>query len=184
MGNLLRDRRTASEWAASGQTIEFSEKINSFKRLAGIVENDLEALDPDKLPPDWRDNVVAGQLSFGFAAAHGGVAALDGRVSATIDAVCQRCLESFRVPLEAELRLLFAGDKSAPDDDDGHEHWELDEEKLRPLDIVEEALIMAMPLTAMHVDDEICREPDAAEIDSGEKIRPFAMLKSQMEDED
>ena len=184
MGNLLRDRRTASEWAESGQTIEFSEKIDGFERLAGIVENDLEALDPDKLPPDWRDNVVAGRLSFGFAAAHGDVAALEGQVSAMVDAVCQRCLESFRVPLEAEMRFLFAGDKSAPEGDDGYELWELDEDKLRPLDIVEEALIMAMPLTAMHVDDEICREPDAAEIESGEKIRPFAMLKSQMENED
>jgi uncharacterized metal-binding protein YceD (DUF177 family) len=183
MGNPLRDRRTPSEWAASGQVIEFSEKIGEFNRLERIVKGDLDALDPDKLPPDWRDKVVAGQLSFGFADAHNGLPVLAGKVSATIDAVCQRCLEAFELPLEAELRLLFGEEGVSPTEGTGYEVWQLDEDDIRPLDLVEEALIMAMPLAAMHVDSESCGGPEEQEQDSGDRIRPFAGLRSQMEDE-
>jgi uncharacterized protein len=183
MGNLLRDRRTPSELAASGQVIEFSEKISDFDRLVKIVEGDLEILDPDTLPHDWRDAVVAGQLNFSFADAQGRVAALEGEVATTIEAVCQRCLSAFRMPLKAELRLLFDTDDSAIADDESYEIWELEEEEFRPLDLVEEALVMAMPLVAMHVDEETCRRVDTPVTDSGEKIRPFASLKAQMKDE-
>jgi len=188
MGNLLQDRRTPLELATSGQVIEFSEKISEFEKLTGIVEGDLGVLNPDKLPLDWRDTVVAGQLSFGFADAQGAIPALQGQATTTIDAVCQRCLEAFRLPLVADLQLLFGGDETASSDtvsaaDGGYEIWELEQETFRPLDLVEEALIMAMPLAAMHVDSKTCHGPESVEKDSGERIQPFATLKSQMEDE-
>ena len=182
MGNLLRDRRTPSELAESGQVIDFSEKLSEFEKLVEIVESDLETLDPDTLPLDWRDSIVAGQLSFGFADAQCEVAALEGEATATLDAVCQRCLSAFQMPLKAELRLLFDANESALADDESYEIWELEEEKFRPLDLIEEALIMSMPLVAMHVDDETCHRVDTPVAASGEKIRPFASLKAQMKD--
>ena len=190
MGNPLRDRRTPSELAASAQVIEFSEKIGEFGRLAKIVEDDLKLLDPAKLPPDWRDAAVCGKLAFGFAGARSGLQregtwpALQGRVTVTVAAVCQRCLEPLQLSLAAELRLMFAADKSMAVDDDGFEVWELEEDKLRLVDLVEEALIMAMPFAAMHADNATCREPETLETKAGESIRPFATLKSQMEEND
>jgi uncharacterized metal-binding protein YceD (DUF177 family) len=183
MGNPLQDRRTPSELAISGQIIEFSEKISEFAKLAGIVEADLNSLDPDKLPPAWRDTVIAGQLSFGFAAAQGGVPALHGQVTAKIDAVCQRCLEAMQLPLVVDLQILFGADASLSAEDGSYEVWELEEEEFRPLDLVEEALIMAMPLAAMHVDSKTCHGSAVVEDDPGERIQPFAALKSQMEEQ-
>ena len=186
MGNPLRDRRTPSEWAASGQVIEITEKIGDFKRLAGIVEADLGTLEPDRMPSGWRDAAVRGQLSFGFADAQQRMPALDGRLDATVDVVCQRCLEPFRLPLEADLRLLFgAGPTDVAGDEgyEGYEVWELDEERLRPMDLVEEVLIMALPLAALHVDDAACAGPAIEVEEQGSTIRPFAALKAQMEDE-
>ena len=183
MGNPLQDRRPPSELAMSGQIIEFSEKISEFEKLAGIVGDDLDALDPDNLPLGWRDTVVVGRLSFGFAGAQGAVPVLLGRVSTTIDAVCQRCLEALRLPLEADLRLMFGGKETVSSDDGSYEIWQLEEEKFRLLDLVEEALIMEMPLAAMHVDSKVCQGPESVEQDSGERIQPFATLKSQMEEE-
>ena len=184
MVNPLRDRRTPRELAASGQVIEISEKISSFGRLAKIVRGDLETLDPDKLPPDWRDAVVEAQLSFGFADAQQRFPALEGTVAVTIDAVCQRCLEPMQLPLAAELRLLFTDAENDAGHTEEFEVWEMEEERLRPLDLVEEVLIMSMPISALHVDDAVCVEPDTDE-EASEKgtIRPFADLKSQMENE-
>ena len=183
MGNPLRDRRTPSELASSGQVIDFKEKINEFDRLIGIVEDDLGALDPAKMPDGWRNRLVTGRLEFGFVDAQGALAGLQGEVAATIDAVCQRCLEPLQLAIAIDLRLLFGGDESALADDSGYENWELEEDRLRPLDLVEEALIMAMPFTAMHVNDETCNEVEAEDKGPGERTRPFAALKAQMENE-
>jgi len=142
------------------------------------------------MPPHWRDAAISGQMAFGFADAQSGSRAegswpmLQGKVAVTIDAVCQRCLEPFELPLTAELRLLFADDAAAGIADDAFEVWELEEDKLRPLDLVEEALIMALPLVAMHVDDATCHEPGVLEEKPGKTIRPFADLKSQMGQDD
>ena len=184
MCNLLRDRRTPAELAASGQVIEITEKIGDLERLAEIVRCDLETLNPDKLPLNWRESPVAGQLSFGFADAQDGSPAVTGQVCVTIHAVCQRCLGVVELPLAAELRLVLRDDAADVADGDHYETWELDEDTLRPLDLLEEALIMAMPLAAMHVDDAVCKQPAAIAEAAIETTQPFAMLKSQMKQED
>lgn len=177
MGNLLRDRRTPTELAASGQLIEIAENISSFERLAEIVGADLQTLDPATLPPDWRDAIVTGRLVFGLSDARHRLPVVNGQVSVTVDAVCQRCLQLLRLPLVAELRLVFAADQESAGELDGYEIWELEEKTLQPLDLVEEALIMAMPLAAMHVDTAA----EVREVGKEKTTRPFATLKSQME---
>ena len=183
MRNPLRERRAPSELAASGQVIEIADKISSFERLAEIVGKELETLDPGKRPADWRGGPVTGRLVFSFADAQQRVPALEGNVEATVDAVCQRCLEPFRLPLAVELKLLFTAGTDDFAETDGYEVWELDEDRLRPLDLVEEALVMAMPLAALHVDDVACKRPDKDDSMESSTTRPFASLRSQMEKE-
>jgi len=81
----------------------------------------------------------------------------------------------------AELRLLFGAEQSAGDG--GYEVWELKEDELCPADLVEEALIMAMPFSAMHDFDAPCVKADAVEDRAEKTVRPFADLKSQMDRE-
>ena len=180
MGNPLRDRRTASEWAAVGQVIEIAEKLESFEQLASIVEADLAALEADRIPPDWRDSIVAGRLEFGFADAQGSLPAVDCELSVTVDAVCQRCLEAFRLALETGAKLLLLELDETADGYDEYEVWELEETTVRPKDIVEELLIMAMPFAAMHVDSAACKALSAEADDKEEMTRPFAALRAQM----
>ena len=182
MGNPLRDRRPLAELAGQGQVIEITEKIGDFERLAGIVERDLAALDPDKLPRDWRDSAVTGRLVFGFMDAQRRVVVLEGEVAATVDAVCQRCLEPFRLILHSELRLLPAMSGDSALADDAFDAWELDDDTVCPADIVEESLIMAMPLAAMHDSGEACGKFDTEASDASPTTRPFATLKSQLDE--
>ena len=180
MGNPLRDRRTAAEWAAVGQVIEITEKLSGFERLASIVEADLAALEPDKMPASWRESVVVGELEFGFADARRNVPSVRCKVAVTVDTVCQRCLEAFRLPLETEAQWLLLAFQETAEDYQDYEVWELDEETLRPRDIVEELLIMALPFSAMHVDLASCKALSAAADDQEEMIKPFAALRAQM----
>lgn len=180
MGNPLRERRTAAEWAAARQLIEIADKLGNLEQLAAIVESDLSALDADKVPPDWRETAVSGRLEFGFADARQQLPYVECEVAVTVDAVCQRCLEGFRLPLAAEARLLLLEFEETADGYDEFEVWELDENTLRPQDIVEELLIMAMPFAATHTESAACRLLSAPDGDDEEMTRPFAALRSQM----
>jgi uncharacterized metal-binding protein YceD (DUF177 family) len=181
MGNPLRQRRSAAEWSAGSQVIEIAEKISSFERLAEIIEADLAALDADKIPATWRDAVVAGQLEFGYADARRTLPTVSCRAEVTVDAVCQRCLEAFQLPLEIEADLLLLTLEQEADGYDDYEVWELEETLLQPQDIVEEMLIMALPFAAMHTESIACKALTPATAAGDEKMTtPFAALREQM----
>ena len=181
MGNPLHERRTAADWAAGSQAFEITEKVGGFEQLSAIVGADLAALDADKIPAGWRDAVVTGRLEFGFADAQQLLPTVSCRAELTVDAVCQRCLEAFRLPLEAEGDLLLLKLEQAIDGYDEYEVWELEEQLLRPLDIVEELLIMAMPFSAMHTESTACKALTPAEEETAEETTtPFAALREQM----
>jgi uncharacterized metal-binding protein YceD (DUF177 family) len=181
MGNPLRVRRPLAELAAKGQVFEIADKISGFTRLAGIVETDLATLDPDKIPGGWRDSLVTGRLAFGFADAQMQVATIEGEVAVTIDAVCQRCLEPFRYALSSELRLLptTAGQGVTAGTD--FELWELDDASICPAEVIEEVLIMAMPLSVMHDDAEACGGYEPADEQVEQTTKPFAELRAQLD---
>jgi uncharacterized metal-binding protein YceD (DUF177 family) len=184
MGNPLRDSRTAAEFASVGQVIEFNDNIVVFKGLAAIVEADLAALEPGRMPPDWRETKVSGRLQFGFADAAGRVPIVSGSATTNIDAVCQRCLEPFKLRLSVEPKLLLLDAEQDVDGYEAFEVWELDRPALRPQDIVEELLIMAMPYSAMHSRMAECKAFSPTVASDVEKVtelkRPFADLRSQM----
>lgn len=184
MGNLLRDRCAAAELASVGQVIEIADKISSFESLSEIVEADLAALDADKMPSGWRESVVSGELKFGFVEAGGRIPTVSGSATATVGAVCQRCLEPFQLQLIIEPQLLLLSAEQVVDGYDEFEVWELDVETIRPQDIVEELLIMALPLSPMHDNAIDCKAHSTIESDSDQReelLRPFAALRTQMQ---
>ena len=181
MGNPLRERRSAAEWAAGTQVIEIAGKVGDFEQLSNIIEADLALLDADKIPADWRESPVSGSVKFGFADAQQMLPVVWCSVMATIDATCQRCLEAFRLPLEVEERLLLLELEETVDGYDEYEVWELDDASLCPQDIVEELLILAVPFSAMHTESAACRVlAPVAEQAEEDMTTPFAALREQM----
>lgn len=181
MDNPLQDRRTATEWASVGQVIEIAEKISSFSGLAAIVEGDLAALETDKMPANWRERIVAGQLEFGFADIEKRVPTVTGSATVEVDAVCQRCLQPFLLPLRIEPRLILLELEETAAGYEDFEVWELDQKTLRPQDFVEELLIMAMPFAAKHDNMANCKAFSKTEENVEEMKTPFAALRLQMQ---
>ena len=187
MAHPLRDRGTPRGLAESRQVIDFEGDLSDFPRLSEIVEADLGRLPAADRPAHWRRATVRVRLEFGFADVREALPAVTGAAAVTLDAVCQRCLEALALPLDVTLRYVLqppAGQADAQDYGD-YEVWELAEETLAPLDLVEEALIMALPLSAAHATAGECgpladRVGDARE-PGGETVRPFAGLKAQLD---
>jgi len=184
MSNPLTDPALPAQLADSRQMIETKGKLTDLHRLRELVEADLASLASGLTPKKWRRAPIDIRLAFGWADARHQIPALEGQISAKIDAVCQRCLEPFELSLDAQLKLLLlmpGGETAAFEE---YEIWETAEDTVRPLDIVDEALVMAMPLSPAHEDSTMCG-PLAAKLKSEESkmVRPFANLKSQMRNE-
>lgn len=185
MTHPLADRSTPLALAESRQVFDYEGDLTDFPRLADIVEADLSELPDDERPASWRVSPVHVRLAFGFMDARETVPSVSGSAAATLTLVCQRCLEPFSRRVEAELDYVF--DRSSEDEESGGAAvWELDEERFRPLDLVEEALIMVLPMVAAHASTAECGplakavSADSAAGDEGAKLKPFAGLRDQM----
>jgi len=181
MANPLLDRVLPEELAERGQVFEFEGKVEDFRRLIEIVEADLKSVAVQIRPREWRAAPVNIRLGFGWADARREIPTLEGEISTDIVAVCQRCLESFELPLRTTLKMLLLKTADATSLQDEFEIWEVEGDEIRPLDIVEEVLIMALPLSAVHPSRDLCG-PLAENVtdENKETVRPFADLRSQM----
>lgn len=185
MGNLLKDRTPPAELALNGQVFDLKEELSSFERLVAIVEEDFQTLSSGDAPLNWRQSPVAIRLRFDWADVRREYAAVEGSVATTIPAVCQRCMEPFGLALTMPLKLLFSDSDNTVTAGEQYEVWELDDEAVSPLDLVEEALIMALPLVALHGSGTECGAVDENDgPGSTETVRPFADLKSLLQDGD
>ncbi|MDH4107478.1 MAG: YceD family protein [Gammaproteobacteria bacterium] len=185
MTNPLFERAAPQGLARAGQVIECKEELRHFARLTAAVEADLAGVPEAQRPAAWRQAMVSIRLRFGFADAAGQVPALVGELGATVTAVCQRCLECFELPLAAELGHVLAAPDEPAAEPAGYDTWELGEPAFRPVDLVDEALLMAWPLAAAHASVADCG-PLAQKLatDAPETVRPFAGLKAQLERSD
>lgn len=98
---------------------------------------------------------------------------------------CQRCLEVYRQPLSVEFDLVMVqGEAEAANLPDEHEPLLTDQEQIRTAELIEDELMLALPIVAMHANDEDCnvqldRHPAmGGEADEQRKPNPFAALKA------
>jgi len=181
MANPMLQCEPPEELASRGQVIETISKISDFSRLSEIIAADLGGLPDAKIPQRWQQVPVHITLRFGWVEARPGIPALEGRLSTTVTAVCQRCLDPLDLALDVELKLFLPQTGVSLAEYDGFEIWEFEQNEVRPADIVEEALIMALPFSALHKKSDDCvRLPAAGLSGESRKIRPFEDLQSLM----
>ena len=187
MTDPWRDRRRLADLASRSQVIEIAGVIEDFERLADVLAADLEALDAAQVPAGWRKLPVSGRLTFRPVEGDGRAATLTGELEATLISVCQRCLRPFEWRLATAIDLLLVAAGAADRSHDSLEVWELDGSDLRLADIVDEALVMAMPLSVRHEELDDCVDlgrgelPQFAPQETGARMTtPFAGLAEQM----
>lgn len=99
---------------------------------------------------------------------------IDGEASTTVRVDCQRCLEPMSVALDADIRLAVdADDASLPDD---REAVSSNDGEISLLALVEDELILALPIVPMHAEGE-CSVQLAEKAAPAERESPFAVLQ-------
>lgn len=105
---------------------------------------------------------------------------LSGVATARLKMLCQRCLEAVDVPLRADVSLGFVQSEEALEELPDHlDPFLLEEEEIPLADLLEQELILALPIVAYHAEcehapyeagDEIVEVP-------GDKPNPFKVLE-------
>ena len=181
MANLMLECGSPKKLANRGQVIEITNKINDFSRLSDIIAADLGEHAEADSASKWRQVPVDIKLCFGWIRSQPGIPVLEGQVSTQVALLCQRCLKPLELELNVELKLLLPRSGVSPAEHEGFEVWELDDDEVRPADMVEEALIMALPFSALHDSSDDCTAMSVEiQTDEHKKTRPFEDLQSLM----
>ncbi len=105
---------------------------------------------------------------------------MSGKTTATVRMICQRCLEVVEVHLKADIALGFAQSEEALEELPDHlEPFLLEEEEIPLAGLLEQELILAMPIVAYHPECEHApyQAGDAVEAVQEEKPNPFKVLE-------
>ena len=174
---LLPDRLDLRHLAQSADTLTGEDALSLFPRLAA------EAADAESRRVRWTARAEwrrAAEVP-GAKAVQAPVLWLHLSASTELPLTCQRCLGPVPEPLEVDRWFRFVADEAAAEaqDDDCDEDLLALEPRPDMLVVLEDELLMALPLVPMH---EVCPEPvllaDPNPLPEAQEVRPnpFAQL--------
>ena len=143
----------------------------------------------DRLPR-FRELLADGQadiqITLEFVLNSAGRKLISGHLRAEVDVQCQRCLEPVRITLDDEVRLALIRDEAeAGRLEEDLDPWLSEDYKLDLAQLVEEQLILCMPIVSYHADAscqnalgyQIPAEPVDTEPEGEVAENPFAVLE-------
>ena len=109
---------------------------------------------------------------------------IEGEVKAAVSAMCQRCLKAMPLEIETEFRLVVLNLDTEVDETTGlFDSVLMENDEIDLYDLVEDELLMAMPLSPMHSANDDCAvsgkyrsDIDVQQSSAAETQRPFKDL--------
>ncbi|MEO0997176.1 MAG: DUF177 domain-containing protein [Pseudomonadota bacterium] len=147
--------------AAGPVPVVIDAEVAAFSRLAGMAPGNV---------------TFSGMLE---SVAHGPLAGrprLHGEVTAAVTLACQRCLEPMPVSVAAQVDAPFV---DGAQDDGGGDAWPVDD-RVRFGEVVEEFVLLALPMVALHAAEDCGAEirPEFDASPAAARRSPFAGLGS------
>ncbi|MFB9885121.1 YceD family protein [Balneatrix alpica] len=152
------------KWAEKGFSWSGELPLSHFARLCESLQG--------------SEGAVKAQLQFGVD--EEGLRYMRGQLQTQVTLICQRCLTPVVKTLETELSMGMAWhDEAAAALPSYYDPMIVSEEQVELLPVLEDELILALPLVAMHDDCEVQTEfgePVQSEVDERPASNPFAVL--------
>lgn len=107
-----------------------------------------------------------------------------GTIEGKIVQSCQRCMGDAAIPISGEFQLLLVTPNAVElASEEGHEIFEYNEPQISTGTLIEDEIILSMPIVAKHSEMETCDSSvqqwmhEFHEVPTDEKQNPFAKLK-------
>ncbi|MBT5229459.1 MAG: hypothetical protein HOM11_04190 [Methylococcales bacterium] len=165
MSNRIPERINAKLFARTERGLNGQYAVQSFGRL-----NDI---------PQSAGEVVAFEVEFSFAP--NGHIQVKGHVSGTLQLMCQRCMQPFDYSVKTEFLLaVIESEHLAESLPEQYEPYVVgDSEELQVQDLIEDELILALPIIPKHEHDCIAKFREKPPVEEPEERKnPFAVLET------
>jgi len=144
--------------ATQGWTIEGKIPLVELERLSASIRSSQSNDDENKSASNDIDGDVVFTLNFDID--EGGVPRIGGNIATTLRLQCQRCLEDMKYPVSVKVRLgIVPSREAAKNLPDIYDPLVVSDEEISIASILEDELILAMPIVAMH-DIENCSQDE------------------------
>lgn len=107
-----------------------------------------------RLAVSFRERQGAVAVDLSFATDAKGMRVVHGAAKARVKVGCQRCLEPINLVLATKFKLAFVGDTETTDLPDDYEALPTPTGPVSLIDLIEDELILAIPIAPMHPRDE------------------------------
>jgi uncharacterized protein len=117
-------------------------------------------------------------VSFEFSRNEYGIPMIMGRLETSLELECQRCLKALELPLKLDFKLMIDASEEIVSNSDMDTTYSNDG-YIDIIELVEDELLLAIPLVATH-DDTTCNEDwkaGPAESEATTRENPFAVLQ-------
>ncbi len=117
-------------------------------------------------------------LDFGRDAENG-FYCITGEVNTNLNTVCQRCLEGLNIQISSPVRLGIANNKTEAENlPSGYEPLLISDDPVSLLELIEDELLLAMPIAPMHDEKECHAMKQLMGHYNTETKKPFAILEN------
>ncbi len=124
------------------------------------------------------------QVELGFYLNESGKRVIRSKIEAEVEVICQRCLEPLGISLTDDIKLgLIKKEEDAAKLEEELDPWICEDHKLDIASLVEEQLILCLPLVSYHPDKacierlDYAAKPDADDQQASQQNdNPFAVL--------
>jgi len=167
--------------------LSLTDRLNSGSPAAGHLSESVPAAAFPRLAETLADTAAAVRVDVRVSRSSSGIAMVEGRLEGRFRRQCQRCLEPVDIDVAAELKLAVTGQDADDSVPAGFEPWQSDEGDVVLKDLLEDELLLALPMIARHEDESRCPEPAprqgcGATDEAPQRHKPFAVLKDLKQD--
>ena len=163
MSDQLPDTIKPQSLIDTGGQLSGYHKLAAMERLSAMLAS--------------NDGIVEARLVFGKD--YQGIRFIKGTLKAELLLTCQRCLETVPYPVDLDLSLAILGSEDqAAELPEEYDPLVLESQSLSLSTLIEDELILALPIVAMHPESECTNRmvTDTTDRHNADKPHPFAAL--------
>jgi uncharacterized metal-binding protein YceD (DUF177 family) len=106
---------------------------------------------------------------------------VSGEVRTSFFLACQNCLQTIIKKIELPINLILCDRDREDDSNNKYDYWEILGDSISMHNLIEEILILSVPLYTKHEAEKECLVFSETEVTDGETLHsPFSDLKNQL----
>jgi uncharacterized metal-binding protein YceD (DUF177 family) len=181
MSNPLSSIVSITKPISGVYSVDFQCKIKDFEKLSQVIASDLEHLENPEDDDAWLNQLIDIRLkiknvNLGISMPH-----VSGEIRTSFFLACQNCLQAITKKIELPINLILCDRDREDDSNNKYDYWEILGDSISMHNLIEEILILSVPLYTKHEADIECLVFTETKVTDGETMHsPFSDLKNQL----